>query len=81
MHTPNTQTAIDPGLQGRVAVKLFFGITDEWALNDEQRCILAGLNSRTTLHNWRKKVASKESIKLSLDTLERMSYLAGVYKG
>ena len=81
MNTANTQTAIDPDLQGRVAVKLFLGFTDEWALTDQQRCILAGLNSRTTLHNWRKKVAAKESIKLSIDTLERLSYLAGVYKG
>ena len=80
----NTQTSprpIDPGVQGRVAVKLFLGIADEWNLTDEQRCNLAGLNSRTTLNNWRKKIGNKESIKLSGDTLERLSYLAGIYKG
>lgn len=63
-----------------VAVKLFFGITQEWQLTDEQRCILAGLGTRTTLHNWRQKLAANEPIKLSKDTLERLSYLSGIYK-
>ncbi len=81
MNTPATQKTIDPGMQGRVAVKLFLGIADEWGLSEEQRCTLAGLNSRTTLYNWRKKVAAKEAINLSGDTLERLSYLAGIYKG
>lgn len=65
----------------RVAVKLFFGITEEWKLTDEQRCTLAGLGTRTTLHNWRQKLEANEPIKLSKDTLERLSYLSGIYKG
>lgn len=74
------QTNIEPGKQGRVAVKLFLGIADEWCLSEEQRCKLAGLSSRTTLFTWRKKVAEQKDIKLSVDTLERLSYLAGIYK-
>lgn len=81
MSTPPPKTTVNPGIQGRVAVKLFLAIADEWELTEEQRCILAGLNSRTTLHNWRKKVDANEDIKLSGDTLERLSYLAGIYKG
>lgn len=65
----------------RVAVKLFLGIAEEWRLTDEQRCTLAGLGTRTTLHNWRQKLAADEPIKLGKDTLERLSYLAGIYKG
>ncbi len=65
----------------RVAVKLFFGIAEEWDLTDEQRCTLAGLGTRTTLYNWRQKLEAGERIKLSKDTLERLSYLAGIYKG
>ncbi len=64
----------------RVAVKLFFGIADEWKLSEEQGCVLVGASSRTTLHNWRKKLADNEPIKLSKDTLERLSYIAGIYK-
>lgn len=71
---------IDPAVQGRVAAKLFLAIADEWALSEQQRCTLAGLASRTTLHNWRKKVEAGEGISLSADTLERLSYLAGIYK-
>ncbi len=64
----------------RVAVKLFFAIASEWALNDDQRCTLAGLGSRTTLHNWRRSLDSGKPIKLSKDTLERLSYISGIYK-
>lgn len=63
-----------------MAVKLFFGISEEWNLTDEQRCTLAGLGTRTTLHNWRNKLDANKPIKLSKDTLERLSYIAGIYK-
>lgn len=72
---------INENQMSRVAIKLFFGITAEWNLTDEQRCTLAGLGTRTTLHNWRHKLATGEPIKLARDTLERLSYLAGIYKG
>ncbi len=81
MNTPGTQPAVDESEISRVAVKLFFGIAEEWGLTDKQRCTLAGLGTRTTLHNWQRKLASGAPIKLSRDTLERLSYLAGIYKG
>ena len=80
MKTAQPLPAIDEAHMSRVAVKLFFGIAEEWSLTDEQRCTLAGLGTRTTLHNWRNKIASGEQIKLGKDTLERLSYLAGIYK-
>ncbi|MDY0249978.1 MAG: MbcA/ParS/Xre antitoxin family protein [Pseudomonas sp.] len=64
----------------RVAVKLFLSIAEQWKLSEEESCILVGASSRTTLHNWRKKLADNESVKLSRDTLERLSYIAGIYK-
>jgi len=81
MTTLNLQTAVTERELSRVAVKLFFGITEEWGLTDVQRCTLAGLGTRTTLHNWRHKLDEGEPIKLSRDTLERLSYLSGIYKG
>lgn len=81
METKKSQVAVGEREISRVAVKLFFGITQEWDLTDEQRCTLAGLGTRTTLHNWRQKLDGNEPIKLSKDTLERLSYLAGIYKG
>ncbi len=80
MRAAKPLAAVDHVHMSRVAVKLFLGITDEWSLTDEQRCTLAGLGTRTTLHNWRQKLAVGEPIKLGKDTLERLSYLAGIYK-
>tara|TARA_B110000211_G_scaffold55343_1_gene61568 strand:+ start:8281 stop:8691 length:411 start_codon:yes stop_codon:yes gene_type:complete len=80
---PNTQNSsnINKNQLTRVAVKLFFAITDSWSLTDKQRCILAGIESRTTLRNWRMKLDTGDAIALSRDTLERLSYIAGIYKG
>lgn len=77
---PEAEAIRDSGAIGRVAAKLFFGITDQWQLNDGQRLLLAGHTSRTTLNQWRRRVAAGESIRLSRDTLERLSYVAGIYK-
>lgn len=76
----SAQTAPTEREISRVAVKLFFGITQEWDLTDEQRCTLAGLNTRTTLLNWRRGLDSDKPVKLSKDTLERLSYISGIYK-
>ncbi len=81
MNTPNPLSAVSEREMSRVAVKLFFGIAEEWGLTDKQRCTLAGLGTRTTLYNWQRKLEAGEPIKLSKDTLERLSYLAGIYKG
>ncbi len=77
---PEAQPAPDRGELGRVSVKLFLAITDEWSLTDRERCVLAGLSSRTTLNTWRAKVKAHEPVALSRDTLERLSYISGIYK-
>mgnify|MGYP003627423339 CR=1 FL=1 len=77
---PEANPRKDRSALGRVAAKLFLGITDEWQLTDAQRLVLAGHESRTTLNQWRQKVAAGEDIKLTRDTLERLSYVAGIYK-
>jgi hypothetical protein len=70
----------DRGALGRVAAKLFLGITNEWDLTEAEKLVLAGHESRTTLNQWRRKIAAGEDIKLSRDTLERLSYVSGIYK-
>lgn len=64
---------------GRVAAKLFLAIADEWNLSQQQRTVIAGVG-RTTLHNWKQRVEADESLTLPVDTLERLSYVAGIYK-
>ena len=70
----------DRGELGRVAVKLFFGITGEWGLTDEQRRVLAGAATRATIASWKRKVAANSKLNLGDDTLERLSYISGIYK-
>jgi hypothetical protein len=70
----------DRGALGRVAAKLFLGITNEWQLTEAEKLVLAGHESRTTLNQWRSKISAGEDIRLSRDTLERLSYVAGIYK-
>lgn len=72
---------VDKAGMGRVAIKLFFRICDEWNLDDEQRCILAGIVASTTLQSWHVKIEAGEPVQLSCDTLERVSYIVGIYQG
>lgn len=60
-----------------VAIKMFINITSaEWQLPEKAMRTLLGEPSRSTFFNWRTgKVSS-----LSKDTLERISYIAGIYK-
>lgn len=78
--TESIQSAPSAAELGRVAAKLFFAITDEWQLSDAEKVTLAGVNSRTTLRNWKQKVQAGDGIKLPHDALERLSYIAGIYK-
>lgn len=80
-------TGENPSLQNdgdlsRVAVKLLLGIAEEWDLTEEQCCILAGIDAPATLQDWRQELGTSEPvINLPPGRLERLSYLAGIYKG
>jgi hypothetical protein len=65
----------------KVALKLFFAICKEWDLTEAQKCSLAGISTRSTLSNWKRKLESGEDVALSKDSLERLSYISGIYKG
>ena len=62
-------------LTNTVALKAFFGITQRWHLSPDQECILLGA-SKATFYRWKKQ---KEGL-LNRDTLERISYVLGIYK-
>lgn len=66
---------ISPANKSAVALKAFFGITHKWKLTPEQECILLGA-TKTTFYRWKKQ---KEGV-LNRDTLERISYVLGIYK-
>ncbi|WP_367198824.1 antitoxin Xre-like helix-turn-helix domain-containing protein [Amorphus sp. 3PC139-8] len=57
-------------------LRTFFRIAEEWGLSIDQQMTLLGLTARSTFFKWKK--AAPDS--LSPDTLERISYILGIYK-
>ncbi|CAM5304174.1 hypothetical protein AFEL58S_00500 [Afipia felis] len=69
-------TAIDrKGLSGP-ALRTFFRIADLWRLSVEEQMTLLGATARSTFFKWKKN----PNTVLSKDTLERISYILGIYK-
>jgi len=63
-------------MRGHVALKGFFNICHEWSCTQEEMMQMLGGISRSTLAKYQKL----PYIKLSRDTLERISYVLGIYK-
>ena len=61
---------------GQALLRTFIAIADAWRLTAAERMVLLGVRSRSTFHLWREG----KSGPLSADTLERLSYLFGIYK-
>ena len=58
------------------AIRAFFKLAERWALaGAEQQALLGGI-SRSTLQRWKRE---QEAL-LTVDQLERVSYLLGIYK-
>lgn len=60
----------------------FFGITDEWGLSTREQMILLGNPAKTTFYRMKDFSDGKSAkpVRLSQDTLERISYIMGIYK-
>lgn len=56
--------------------RAFFRIMDAWDVPDREAIVLLGQPSRTTLYTWKKGQGGD----LNHDTLERVSYVLGIYK-
>lgn len=59
------------------ALRTFFNIAKAWKLNNTQMCILLGVSTESTFYNWKR---NPEHAILSNDTIERLSYIFGIYK-
>ena len=70
-------TVIDrKGLSGP-ALRTFFRIAELWKLSVDDQMALLGLSARSTFFKWKK---NPDTV-LPRDTLERISYILGIYKG
>jgi len=68
---------IDKDKLNRIALKTFFNICKQWGIdNYKDQMILLGLASESTFYKWKNNLNGK----LSKDTLERISYIMGIYK-
>jgi len=61
---------------GQALLRTFFNIAEAWRLSPREAMTLLGLGSRSTFHVWK----SGKSGPLPRDTLERISYVLGIYK-
>ncbi len=66
----------DPAKTAQVALSVFFNIMDAWQVKGKDQMILLGKPAESTFYNWKKG----KSGSLSVDTLERISYIMGIYK-
>ena len=60
----------------RPALTAFFNICEKWGLTSEQARILLGRPARSTYYRWKRDRTGV----LSNDSLERISYVLGIYR-
>lgn len=70
---------VQPGLKemSGAGLRAFFNIAGDWQLGVDDQLILLGSPGRSTLFKWK---ASPSTVRLGRDTLERLSYILGIYK-
>jgi hypothetical protein len=60
----------------RASLRTFFHIADAWKLSAGEQMVLLGITSRSTYSRWKKEGTNR----LSLNVLERLSYIFGIYE-
>jgi hypothetical protein len=58
------------------ALRPFFRIAELWGLSADEQMTLLGVTSRSTFFKWKRA----QDVTLPKDTLERISYILGIYK-
>jgi hypothetical protein len=64
------------GSLGGAGLRAFANIAEAWGLSIAEQLKLLGIGSRSTFFKWRRE----REPRLPGDTLERLSYLLGIYK-
>jgi hypothetical protein len=83
MSLPTTHSSHRPrpgrsnaGSLGGAGLRAFANIAEAWGLSVAEQLKLLGIGSRSTFFKWRRE----REPRLPGDTLERLSYLLGIYK-
>ena len=72
---PEVTRPIDPEKDSQPALRTLFRIARAWGLGNREQMTLLGSPPKSTFYRWR----LGEKVVLSRDTLERISYLFGIY--
>lgn len=70
-------TQATPGPDLSKALPVVFKILDKWHCSTQEQLALLGIHSRSTLNKYK---SMQGGIRLSPDTLERMSYILNIHK-
>jgi hypothetical protein len=62
------------------AMRTFIAIADLWGLTEEQRRLVLGYPSRSTLHSWAKVAREHGELTLGVDVLTRISAVLGIHQ-
>ena len=73
----HAQTAPTPRQLSGAALRTFFNIAEAWKLTVEQQRELLGAIPSSTFFKWKKDAGT---VSLPKDTLERISYIMGIFK-
>jgi hypothetical protein len=65
-----------PEQVAQAGLQAFFNITEGWGLSTEEQRTLLGAPAKSTFFKWK----GERQGRLSRDTLERISYIMGIYK-
>jgi hypothetical protein len=77
VHSPSATAASLPDREAAgPALRAFFRIAQLWRLSVDEQIRLLGSPSRSTYFKWKKEGARQ----LPRDTLERISYILGIYR-
>lgn len=71
-----TQASQPPTLSA-AGLRAFFNIARDWGLSGDEQMVLLGGPGRSTFFKWK---SAPETAELKRDTLERLSYILGIYK-
>jgi antitoxin Xre/MbcA/ParS-like protein len=73
---PRPERSKEAAAAGGAGLRAFRRIAELWHLSIPEQLALLGITSRSTYFKWRNEAHPK----LPRDTLERLSYLLGIYK-
>jgi hypothetical protein len=74
------QSKFKPELLSATALTAFFNIAAAWDLTADDERTLLGSPPRSTFFKWKSERSAKLPPKLPQDTVERISYVMGIYK-